>query len=163
MSLQQTACLEVANSRVESIYAVLLVPLSEGQAGKRHKGVLHKWAEPRVAGNNLGAVATANDELACRVLQTAKEVNLVCTASERCLISLNNRLGRLHKLGRCREDYRLALLNLKLEVARSEKVLVTLVATAQLLLILEVVVPVGGCDKFGILLRELHMSQGKPL
>ena len=82
----------------------------------------------------------------------------MCAVSYLLLIHLGDGIWRCHKVGSGRENYALALLNLKLEVARSEQILVALIAACQLLAILEVVVPIWCCDKLGILLIELHMQ-----
>ena len=86
------------------------------------------------------------------------EIDLVGAASNRRVEDVCNLLRRSHLVYRSREDDALALLDIHLEVARGEQILVTLVATLDLLLILEVVVPIWCRDKLRIVLRELHMQ-----
>ena len=156
------AVAHLAHERVEHVDAVLLVVLFERDARQGEEGLAADDAVPRIAGQHLGAAArTADDELTRRVAQAADEVNLVGAAGNRGLEHLLDGLRRAHLVERGREDDAFALLELHLEVTGGEQVLVTLIAAGQLLLVLEVVVPVGRGDELRLGLARLQIEPGE--
>ena len=158
------AILHLANERVEGCDAVLLVVLLEGNTGQRNEGLTTLLTVPGVTLDNLhAAVRTAHDKLTGSVLEAADEINLVGTTSDRLLEHLLDLLTRLHLVERSGEDDALALLQLTLEITGREQILVAVVATSQVLQVLEVVVPIGSGHKLGIGLRGLHIEPGERL
>ena len=117
--------------------------------------------EPGITCDNVGTLATTNDELTCRVAQAAQEVNLVGTACQLFLEQLIDLLSRAHLFERAREDHALALCDLALEVAGSHQVLVCGIAATSLLSVLKVVVPIGSSYELHSLLVGLHIEPGE--
>ena len=153
--------LDIANLSIQHIAAALHIALRKGQTRQCDEGIATPMAEPGITCDNVGALATTNDELTCRVAQAAQEVNLIGTACQLLLEQLIDILRRSHLFERAREDHALALSDLALEVTRSHQVLVCGIATTSLLSVLEVVVPIGSRYELHLLLIGLHKQPGE--
>ena len=138
------AVLHGAHLVVEGVDAVLLVVLLQSDARQRNEGLAARNPVPRVARDHLRAVTrTADQELPRRVLQTTDEVDLVRAACNGAVEELFDGLRRAHLVERRRKDDAFALLELGLEIARRQQVLVPRIAAGDVLLVFEIVVPVG--------------------
>ena len=153
--------LDVAYLSIEYIAAALHVALRQCQTRQRDEGITTPMTEPGITCDNVGTLATTNDELTCRVAQAAQEVNLVGTACQLLLEQLIDLLCRAHLFERAREDHALALCDLALEVTRSHQVLVCGIAATSLLGVLKVVVPIGSRYELHSLLVGLHIEPGE--
>ena len=152
------ALLHVAYERVEGSDAILLVVLLKRDARQRNEGLTTLLAVPGVTLDHLGALTAADHKLTSRVLEAADEVHLVRTAGDRLREELLDLLSRLHLVERSREDDALALLELGLEVAGREQILVAVVAASQILQVLEVVVPIRSGHKLGLRVGGLQVE-----
>ena len=111
--------------------------------------------EPRIASQQVVSLVVGDIELLSAVLQTVVETRARCTWFDFVLIHLGQRSG-VHLFDTSREDERLALLDLDLEIAGHIQVFAVRDSALLVLNILDVLVPVGVKHETGFVVH-LHV------
>ena len=157
----EQAILHLACDGIQHIQAALNIAARKGQTRECDEGIAAPATKPRITSYNLGFAIAAGNQLASRVLKNRHKVDFLGTACNLGLEGFVNGFARLHSLERARESDALAFCHFGFEVTGGQQVLVVVITASLLLLVFEVLPPVGSSNKLNACLVGLHIEPGE--